>query len=155
MRKKESAIKSFVIAMTALLMSAFYVFGPVHNQISEWTHSLSHSVENFSHAIFKENVHHHNAHDFEIHQGESTAHKHGIIELFDSFFDAANHEDSSGEDSIIINIKIDKHLVTYHQYPKFEELVIFHKEIRWLKDISLNQGYLKRQVKPPANLING
>ena len=154
MKRKENSIRSLVIVIAALFMSAFYVVGPLHEQISDWTHSLSHNIEKLNvHASPKsqEDTHRHTDHDYNNHKKESVAHGHGIIKLFDSFFDSTNQESSSNEDSLWTNIKIDKHLVTYSQHLNFEDLKISYVEVRCHNDTSPKDGYLKKMVKPPAN----
>jgi len=130
-------------------MGICYLLNPVHKQVNAFFHNISHAIEipNYvmSHDSSLDSEHQSEGHT--SHQVVQNSHNHEIVDFINSIFEASN-QDNDSEDSILTEIKIDKHLTTYQiQLKECFSFKILQKN--WLPSKKLTLVYLNQLKEPP------
>lgn len=104
----------------ALFMGICYLANPLHQQIGNVFHEISHVLESPEALASHPNSGHH---DLEVHDHAnykagahrlaSTDHRHDLLDLIDAIFDASDAQNSD-EQTVLILIKWDKHISSQH-----------------------------------------
>lgn len=146
-------IKPLFIKRLALLMSICYLMNPLQQQIKSAFHAISHAIE------VPTSVMGHNSnseideiHGNHKHQKNANHHDHSLIDLIDSVL-TASKESNDSEDSMIVVVKIDKHINTY-QYRLFENSTLEELNIFWALKEKQKRGHLEKQKKPPQYFLS-
>jgi hypothetical protein len=116
-KNAQKGLKPFVLKVVVIAMSICYVFGPSHNELNKLLHILVHQLEMpdsvLTHSIQTNS-------DYEVHENHSfnvseEVHDHKLLQVLSNILKASN-SDRNQEKSIILNLKIDKHLTTDYSY---------------------------------------
>lgn len=149
-KEKQHTAKFKAIAFFAICMSMFYVLSPMHTYVAEWSHSFSHLTKTH-HPKENASVNTH-SHGYETHANhhreELITHTHEFIDLFNSFFDSLN-SDNSQDDKVPTKHKIDKHIVTKQLFLADNYVYKTHVKLVLFTNNNLKEGYLQQQFKPP------
>ncbi|WP_209399743.1 hypothetical protein [Pseudozobellia sp. WGM2] len=140
-------MKSLLIKYSALFISICYLAAPLHNEIGNLFHDVSHFFEApitvLNHKGYSS--HSHVVHSHHEHTHASTEHKHSIIDFVNSLFDA----DSTNEEAPISKfVKLDKHLT-------FDEIVFHNSFIPApvicfaIVEEKIKKGYFIILLEPP------
>ncbi|GGD05340.1 hypothetical protein [Hyunsoonleella pacifica] len=149
-RKIQKGFKPFVFKITIVIMIMCYIFGPLHNEISNVLHVLSHQIEMSatftSHADnsrFNHQITHHTL-QFEAHQ-------HEILELFNKIIEASNLA-TDNENPLLVKQKIDKHIRTKKEV-KYMGIYTYNLQSNYssIIECTLN-GYVFAIFEPPKRL---
>lgn len=153
MKKKEkNRIKSFVVVIATICISTFYVLGPLHQQIADWAHTLSHKLETSHNNTFeKSEGHSHNDHSFNHDENDFREHKHGLIAIFDSFFKNFNN-DKPADETILTHFKIDKHIIINSLAINCTNIKKNSSEINSLTSQKIKKGHVQKMIVPPKEI---
>lgn len=145
-------LKPLLIKRLALLMGICYLVNPLHQQINSVFHNVSHALEIPDYIMSHDSNYEHESYGHTDYQIGNLNHDHEIVDFIDSVFDASD-EDGGSEDSMLTEIKIDKHITTYQfQFQNNFNIAIFQNF--WLSQEKLESGYLKRLKEPPQYFNN-
>jgi len=141
-------LKPLLIKRLALLMGICYLMNPLQQQIKTIFHTISHAIE-VPNSVMGHNSNSENdeIHGHHAHQTDAIQHDHSLIDLIDSVLSASN-ENKDSEDSILIEIKIDKHITTY-QFALFENLALEKLSNFWAPKEKQKRGYFQNEKEPP------
>lgn len=120
-------VKVQLVKLLAMTMSVCYLANPLHRQIKELLHELSHGLELPNHVLSHENTTDMTfvKDDHHSHSKSITSHTHHLIDFLDTLFKASN-EDKSSNDPRFLKLKLDKHLTCYTlQLPSNFEITTF------------------------------
>lgn len=146
-------LKPLFIQRLALLIGICYLMNPLQKQIKTIFHTISHAIE-MPGSVMSHNSHAINS-EIDVHSDHETVvlkHDHKYIDLIDAVLFASN-ENNDNEDSILIEIKLDKHITAY-QFQLFENLKIAELHHFWMLKAKLKNGYLKKLKEPPKYFLS-
>ena len=148
--KRKKGFKPFLFKSLALLIGVCYLANPVQSQIGVVFHEISHMFDAHDNLL---TIHSTNSvnlkadHHYHQHNHIDETHEHEFIDFFTLLFETAG-EDSSSEDSLLTDIKYDKHTKT-ESYDS--EVSIFTPlQLKSMHSAnSLRKGFLRSYKKPP------
>ena len=106
-------------------MGICYLVNPLHQQINSVFHNVSHALEIPDYIMSHDSNYEHESYGHTDYQIGNLNHDHEIVDFIDSVFDASD-EDGGSEDSMLTEIKIDKHITTYQfQFQNNFNIAIF------------------------------
>lgn len=141
-------LKPLIVQRLALLIGICYLMNPLHQQIKSVFHEVSHALETpdyiMSHNASTLDYESHSHNDYQI---DTLRHEHQLIDFIDALF-AASEENDGSEDSVLTQIKIDKHIATYqfHLQKDFDFRLL---QKFWMPLEKSEAGYLQRLKEPP------
>ncbi|NAS30797.1 hypothetical protein GTQ40_07430 [Flavobacteriaceae bacterium R38] len=164
-------IQPYIIKSIAVVMSMFYLAGPLHEQFNILLHNISHnlnahesslniaetdhlnddhSLKDHTHVkthsepvvLYKKDIKDTHTHD-ELNNHD---HEHQIIDFIYSLFDVPDSDDSPDS----FRIKVDKHIVFYDDYLHKGNIVASQK-VYWNIKTDLLNGFQKQLEQPPKN----
>jgi len=172
-------ISSFLIKSIAIGISVLYLMGPLHKHVYTLLHNISHTFHSFEIKNHVSINNHHSDHShsteshtqankhtkkrelaIEIHDDKYSDHHehskkdhaHKLIDFIYSLFDTDSDSDDS-QDSLLIKVKIDKHLV-YTDSQKQNTSVIEYLKEYWIEKEELQKGYLNSIELPPKSVFS-
>lgn len=146
-------LKPLLMKRLALLMGICYLASPLQQQITSVFHSVSHVLETpdyvMGHSSKAQNdtLHTHNEHSSHVYQ-----HNHSLIDFIDSIWEASDHSEHD-ENSILADIKVDKHLTTY-QFEIVKTFITKTTHQFWGGREKQKKGYFENLKKPPQFFIS-
>ena len=141
-------IKPLFLQRLALLIGICYLMNPLQPQIKSIFHTISHAIEVPNSVIGHDsNSENEEVHGHFEHEIADLQHDHTLIDLLDTVLTASN-ETKDADDSLIIEIKIDKHITTC-KYQLFANPTVVESNKFWLPKEKLKSGYLQNQKEPP------
>lgn len=146
--KPKNNIKTFLISNIALLISLCYVIHPLHQQLSNVWHAVSHSVEMptyvLGHGNAGQSYANQNVHETRDHNAQSD-HDHGILNFINAAFDS-----SESPETPISETKIDKHLVTVYALNRMYSNVLSVANFYEIEE-HVFRGHQGKMYQPPQN----
>lgn len=147
-------LKPLFIKRLAMLIGICYLLNPLQKQISFVFHEISHAFE-MPDYIMSHNSNSSYEHKVSEHLDSRIGdvnHDHEIVDFIDSAFAASNNHDGS-EDSLLNEVKIDKHITSYQfQLQKHIDINISLKI--WSPSEDSELVYLRQLEEPPQYLNN-
>ncbi|MEP3209522.1 MAG: hypothetical protein ABJN95_10055 [Maribacter sp.] len=141
-------LKPLIVQRLALLIGICYLMNPLHQQINSVFHEVSHALETPDYIMsHKSATLAHESHSHNDYQIDTLQHEHLLIDFIDSLF-AASDENDGSDDSVLTQIKIDKHITTY-QYHLQKEFNFRLLQKFWMALEKSETGYLSRLKEPP------
>ncbi len=144
-------LKPLLIKRLAMLIGICYLLNPLHDQLNDVLHAISHGIEMPNNIIehnsaVLSNDHHHDQH---LHEALSENHEHVVLTTIDLFFGTSDDHEGSNE-NIPVQLKIDKHITssTYQRLPYFF-LQVEHVFLNPFKRIK--EGHKRKKENPPRN----
>ena len=152
--KLKKGLKPIVLKYMALLMGICYLANPVHNQIENVMHEISHVLQSpqniVSHAIQGEHIHGHGFHQHGEHRLTKTEHQHKILDLIGTVFDASDSDNSENETPMTVT-KCDKHISSQLVIlPRIFSIITSHE--CFITILKVEKGFLNFPKEPPQLL---
>ena len=153
MRKRfTKGLRPIFAKRLALLMGICYMMNPLYEPINFALHEISHLIDSLNHHESLNSQSHYKSHNHKDHQLDTLQHEHTLVDIIYSIFETSN-ENNSNKDSILTEIKIDKHITTYrYQFEKGVAIGITQKF--WAPEEKSKAGYFKRLKRPPQNFLH-
>ncbi|WP_149277111.1 hypothetical protein [Pareuzebyella sediminis] len=153
-KSRKKGLKPLLIQSLALVIGICYLANPLHHQISTVFHEASHlfTMPNsvMSHSDSKASLATHSARE---HDYAQEAHRHSIVDILDSIFEAADHSDDSSENALIFEIKFDKHL-SKNQFTFQQKIYTKHRTKSIVQRVEkINMGHCEVLIEPPQNKV--
>ena len=141
-------LKPLFLQRLALVIGICYLMNPLQPQIKSIFHTISHAIEMPNSVIGHDsNSENDEIHGHFEHEIADLQHDHTLIDLLDTVLTASN-ETKDADDSIPIEIKIDKHITTC-KYQLFDIPAVVESNKFWSPKEELKRGHLKNQEEPP------
>ncbi|MGJ8732392.1 MAG: hypothetical protein ACSHW4_04580 [Cellulophaga sp.] len=139
-------IKQLLVQTIAISISLLYVLHPLQHQIKDGLHAISHAIEaqntvathSHSHTSTKAHSHSHAIH-----------HEHQIITFFNDLFGAPENDSN---DSLVQEIKIDKHIADTYAYNIKNNTTLTINYI-YTSTNKTAKGYIAIVEKPPKSAL--
>lgn len=150
----QKGFKPFIFKFVVIAMSMCYVLGPLHKDISNLLHIVSHQLEMENSGVAHASLEHTN-HD-QLHHFNSVSenhHSHKILDVLNHILEASNTEtntDNDTENHEKLIKKIDKHtriarnFKTQNSFPYFK---LQQKDI--FKIEKIHSGFINGIIQPP------
>ena len=144
-------LKPLLVKRVAMLIGICYLLNPLHNQLNDVLHVISHGIEMPDNIIEHDSpvLSDHHLHDQREHVSSIENHEHPLMKTVDLIFGTSSDHDGSKE-NIPGQVKIDKHL-TCSSYPRISFFFrqVEHVFLNPFKKIK--EGHLKIKENPPRN----
>jgi hypothetical protein len=138
-------IKKYIIKVVAVIVSFMYLLTPIHSEVIDALHSLSHGFLSKPTFVL--------SHGSQINLEQRLdnvsmlSHDHKIIDFIDNIF--TNKKQSKGSEiPIFNNIKIDKHVCS-SKYKLFENISFQDSNNSYAYLEQMEDFYYKKQIRPP------
>ena len=148
-KNNRKEIRLQLVQCWAVLMAVCYVLSPLHNQVGDLMHMISHELESPEYVIAHADQGEHN---FEVHLEHkvqtASQHEHAVISFVKSFLESSGSTDPFHTDQKQLKLDIDKHL---NEYSSSMRLILMDKkkEPIYTKVLELHKGYLSTIYIPP------
>ena len=151
---RKKGLKPLLLQYLALIIGICYLANPLHHQISTVFHEASHlftmpsSVMSHSDGKAAVKVHFVKEHDY-----AQEVHRHRLVDILNSIFEATAHTDESPEDALIFEIKFDKHL-SKKQYTFKQKTYVKNPSEPFLQRVEkIKMGHCEVLEEPPQHQI--
>lgn len=144
-------LKPLFIRICAILIGVCYLLNPLHDQLNEFLHTVSHAFELEHVSIDSSSIVKSDHHDYDYHEHASQTehHDHFVIDLLDLVFSGTEDHNGSHE-SLITQLKIDKHIIL-SSYEHMNQLSYRVEHLFLNPSQKTEKGILRTQEKPPKN----
>jgi len=150
--KNQNSIKQFIIRAMALTITLCYIFGPLHVQVSNILHTISHNF-NAPTYVLQHDADHNNEYIKHLNSGTALTnhqptHQHQFLELLETIFNANGNNNNEGE-TTLNDFKIKKHIVldTYAFVGNDDHIII--DSLFVFKGLIFENEYLNQLYRPP------
>ncbi len=137
----------------AMLMGICYLMNPLREPIHKFLHGISHSLEApttlISHSTIS-NSEHKSLDHYDSYQHQMN-HDHGLIDFITTIFEASN-ENHNSDESLLKEIKIDKHITT-EQISFKPPLLTKTRQSYHIPLGKVYPDYFQKLIKPPQSQI--
>lgn len=151
-KNKIKGFKPFLIKHLALFISICYLANPLQSQVSILFHEISHLLEAPNVVVGHSTVsdHGHDTHQYQEHTFVDDNHEHMLIDFLNAIFNASNDGEGSPENSILTNIKIDKHITSDEYLVKKTYLI--EKDVDFISaENDVTKGHPRVLKEPPQS----
>jgi len=145
--------KPYVLKIAIVAMSLWYVFGPLHHELSSWVHALTHQLgtpeatmvhDHVALSDYQEHAHHLSA--------SKSDHNHKFLEFLDRILKASDLGENQ-EDSTPVSFKIHKHIKT-NNFNKHLTAILpeLTTHLFLFKKQKIKKGFKKGIIEPPQSV---
>lgn len=147
-------LKPILIKRLAMFIGVCYLLNPLHDQLNDVLHVISHGIEIPDYIIEHPSpeVSEHHFDDHHQHKALSENHEHLLIKTIDFIFATSNDHEGSNE-KVPGQLKIDKHITSF----SYQQMPFFLHKIKHLflnPFLKIKEGYKKAKENPPRNFLS-
>lgn len=141
-------IKQHIVQLIAISISLLYVLHPLQDQIKDALHAVSHAIE--THTVATAHSHSNTSTTTHSHShSHNQNHEHQIITFINNLFGAL---DNDSKDVLVLDIKIDKHIVDTYTYI-FKNNTTLTINYIYTNPDKTKKGYITAVEKPPKSVL--
>jgi len=144
----KSTYKNYLIKTISVCIGLLYLVQPLHQQINDIIHEVSHQLSAPDNLIAHDKINHH-LNDFHQHaKKEAFKHDHRFLSFINIFLKHLDFSDTTNDSLHQKNLKL-KHFYVVYQYIFKPVLAEYHEPHLAFLDSKTSKGFFIKSIDPP------